>query len=40
VIDTEGSNFGNFQIDFLGEDETIWEMASARESGPRGKFDE
>jgi hypothetical protein len=30
----EGSNFGDFRIDFLGENESICETASARESGP------
>jgi hypothetical protein len=34
VIDTEGPNFGDFRIDFLGEDEAICKTASASESGP------
>jgi hypothetical protein len=28
------TNFGDFRIDFLGEDEAICETASVRESGP------
>jgi hypothetical protein len=36
VIDTGGSNFGDFWIDFLGEYEAICETASARESGRLG----
>jgi hypothetical protein len=32
IMDTAGSNFGDFRIDFLGEYEAICETASARKS--------